>query len=173
MINVREHFIVIDSRNRDRSLWSSSSQFEVKMQPNQSFSGAYIDRNFKNIESIELIDAIFPNTNNVTNQMYLYLCIPEIDGALESTNPIGTKALAKLVPSKLIGNYIYTTYENQHHPKKYYQSVGARLDKITVEFRQPDGSLFDFGTDNGIDMIPNPLLQTSITLRIVVRSNGI
>ena len=173
MIQTREFYVVLDSRNRDRSIYPSTSQFQVKTTPNQYFQGAFIGRSFKNVESIELIDAIFPNTNNVTNQMYLYLCIPEVDGVMESTNPIGSRALAKLVPSQLIGNFIYVTYGNQLHPIKYYQSAGARIDQLTVEFRRPDGSLFDFGTDTAAGTEPNPLVQTSITLRIVTRCDGI
>lgn len=170
-IQYREYYITIDSTDRNRSLWPDSGSFQVKMQPEDNYSGATINRAFKNVRSIEVMNVIYPNVNNVTDQMYLYLCFPEVDGVFESTNYIGNKALAKLIPSTLVGNYISIHFDKGERPKRYYPFHGVRIDKLTIQFRKNNGEIFVFGPDNGQN--PNPLLQTSITLRIIVRDKVI
>ena len=170
-VQYREYYVTIDSLNRDRTLWPDSGNFQVKMQPEHSFNGATINRAFKNVRSIEVMNVVYPNVNNVTDQMYLFLCFPEIEGVFESTNYIGNKALAKLIPSTLVGNYISIHFDKGERPKRYYPFHGVRIDKLTIQFRKNNGELFVFGPDNGQN--PNPLLQTSITLRIIVRDKVI
>lgn len=167
----REYFVTIDSADRDRNVWRNTNQYEVKMQPSNTFQGATIDRAFKNVVSIEVINVIFPNTNNVVNEMYLYLCIPELDGLFESTNNIGNKALAQLLPHTVVGSFIYSIFDKEYHPRRYFPVEGVRIDRLTLEFRKRDGTLFDFGTDNVPSLAPIPILQTSATFKIVVRDN--
>ncbi len=166
----REYIVNIDSRDRNRTRWTATNNFEVKMNADPSFDGANIQRSFKNVEMIEVLDVIIPNTNSVTNEMYLYLCFPELDSTIESTNKTGySGAIAKLIPDKLIGNHIYIDFKHSIRPRKCFPFKGNRIDKLTVEFRKQDGSLFDFGADTAAGNPVNPLVQTSITLRIVVR----
>jgi hypothetical protein len=170
-VQYREYYVTIDSTDRNRSLWPDSGNFQVKMQPEDNYTGATINRAFKNVRSIEVMNVIYPNTNKVTDQMYLYLCFPEIDGVFEATNYIGNKALAKLIPSTLVGNYISIHFDKGERPKRYYPFHGVRIDKLTIQFRKNNGELFVFGPDN--EQNPNPLLQTSITLRIIIRDKVI
>lgn len=166
---LKEYFITLDSRDRDRTAWPSSSQFQVKMQPENTFNGAMLGRAFKNVRSIEVVTTQYPNTLNVLDQMYLYLCFPEIDGVYESTNITGNKALAKLVATSLIGNYVYIEYPHQNRPRRLFPGKGARIDRLTPEFRTYNGALFNFGTDTIPPNACDPKLQTSITLRIIVQ----
>ena len=167
----REYYVTIDSNDRDRTIWADSGNFQVKMQPENTFQGATINRAFKNVRSIEVMNVIYPNVNKVTDEMYIFLCFPEIEGVFESTNYIGNKAIAKLIPSTLVGNYISIHFDKSERPKRYFPFHGVRIDKLTVEFRKNNGDLFVFGPDN--KDTPNRLLQTSITLRIIVRDKVI
>lgn len=54
------YIITIDSSDRDRTAWTSSSRFEVKFDPVQEYNGAGIQKSFRNILSIELVDFIHP-----------------------------------------------------------------------------------------------------------------
>jgi len=169
----REYYVIVDSANRDRNVWSATNQYEVKMQPSSSFQGATIDRAFKNVRSIEVVNAVFPNTNNVLNEMYIYLCVPELDGLFESTNDVGNKALAQLVPDKVIGNYVYSVFDTERHPKRIFPVEGVRIDRMTIEFRKRDGTLFNFGADSAPGSPVISTVQTSVTFRIVVRDKMI
>lgn len=164
-----EYYVSIDSRNRNRALWPSSSRFEVRFEPHASYEGATIHRAFKNVESIEVVEVIYPNTNNVLDQMYLLLAIPELDGNIECSDGSLNRPLAKLVPSYTIGNYVVCKYtDDDSRPRKEFQSPGGRIDKMTLEFRSYDNTIFSFGTDAIEPSNPNPLLQVSVTLKVTV-----
>lgn len=165
---LKEYFVTIDSRDRDRTLWPNANQFQVKMEPDASYKGATLNRAFKNIRSVEVLSVQFPNTKDVLDQMYIYLCFPEIDGIYEATHLTGSKALAKLVPTMALGNYIYIDFKDKP-PRRLFPSQGVRLDRLTPAFRSYDGTLFDFGNDHPYPNAFNPKLQTSITLRIIVQ----
>ena len=165
----REYYVTVDSTDRDRTVWNSSSRFQIKMEPSPTFQGATLSRAFKNVKSVDIIKVVYPNTNNVVNEMYLYLCVPELEGTIETTANFGKSAIAQLLPTKVVGNFVYSIYHEDVHPKMYYPVEGMRIDKLTLEFRKKDGSLFDFGTDTLPGTAPNKLLQTSATFRIVVR----
>ena len=167
-LELKEYFVTLDSRDRDRTLWSNANQFQVKMQPDASYKGAMINRAFRNVRSIEVISVQFPNTKDVLDQMYLYLCFPEVEGIYESTNITGYKALAKLIPGTALGNYIHIDFREKP-PRRLFPNKGVRLDRLTPEFRAYDGTLFDFGNDHTPPTPLNPKLQTSITLRIIVQ----
>ena len=166
---LEEHYITIDSRDRDRQMWASSSQFQVKIQPEDTFKGATLWKAYRNVKSLEVVSVSFPNANNVLDEMHLYLVFPEIDGVFDATNYCGTKAIAKLIPDRVIGNFVHVKYTcDDRYPKKRFRGRGVRLDKLTVEFRTVNGDFFDFGADTSPPLACNPLLQTSITLRLVL-----
>lgn len=162
----KEYYVTIDSRDRDRTKWPLSSCFEVKFEPASDFTGATIGRKFLNVVCIELVSAIYPNTNDVLNEMYLFLTIPEIDGMFEATNLEGTKAFAKLVPTLVQGNYVYSYSNDCDAPVKLYKTKGVRFDKMTFQFKKWNGTLFDFGQDNTPPSLPLNSVQTSVTLKV-------
>lgn len=165
----KEYYVSVDSRDRNRNIWAKSSQFEVRLEPTSSYVGATIHRAFKNVVSIEIIDVIFPNQNYVLDEMYLLLYISELDGNIEVSSGSINKPIAKLVPTKLIGNHVLCQFDNiESRPKKIFYQPFARLDKMTFELRKYDNTLFDFGTDTESPTAPDNNLQVSITLKITI-----
>lgn len=162
----REFYVTIDSRDRDRSSWPLSSNFEVKCEGPVGFRGANLPRKFLNVRCVELISAIYPNSNDVLDELYLFLSIPEIDGVFEATSLEGSKALAKLVPDKIHGGFIHAANNEYERPRKVFKSPGVRLDKLTIQFKKWNGNVFDFGIDNAATSAPLNSVQTSITLKI-------
>lgn len=168
-ISTKTYYISIDSRDRDRDIWPLTSQFEVKLAPPSSYTGAQIQRNFKNVISVELMNAVFPNTKKILDMQYIYLNIREIDGILDTTCG-GKRYFAKLLPQHAIGNFLYNYQDLGDRAKKVYPFRGARLDKLTIEFRDPTGTIVNFGNDIGETI--NPILQTSVTLKIIVENSN-
>lgn len=167
---LEEHYIVIDSRDRDRTAWPSTSKFQVKIQPEDTFRGATLSKSYRNVKQLQVVSVSYPNKNNVLDEMYLFLTFPEIDGVFDATNSTGSKAIARLTPTTLIGDYVHVRFtEDERHPKKRFQGKGARIDKLTPEFRKANGELFDFGQDNPAHQACNPKVQTSICLRIITQ----
>lgn len=164
-----EYFVSIDSRDRDRELWPSSSAFEVRFEPHHTFQGATVHRAFKNVVSVEVMEVIFPNKNNVLDEMYLLMSIPELDGNIECSNGSTIRPIAKLVPTSASGNYVVCAFnDSQTRPKKAFQQPGGRIDKLTFELRNYHNDVFSFGTDTTPPDAPNPLLQVSVTLKVIV-----
>ena len=168
-IHTKTYYINIDSRARDRTLWPFSSQFEVKLDPPDPFNGAQIQRSFKNVISIELMNSVFPNTVNVLDMQYLYLNIREIEGIIDTTCN-GKRFFAKLLPQHAIGSFLYNYQDMGDRARKIYPFRGARLDKMTIELRDPSGNIVNFGNDNGAN--PNAQLQTSFSFKIIVEQNN-
>lgn len=162
------YYFTIDSRDRNRTAWPSSAQFQVKMEPENTYTGATLGRNYKNVKSLELVSAIYPNTSNVLNEAYLYLCIPELEARMyDGTNITATKSFAKLIPTRNTSNFVYSDLGIFDDPPMLeFHDQGHRLDRLTLEFRKPDGTLFDFGSDGG--GTPNSALQTHLTFRVKI-----
>lgn len=167
----KDYYVSIDSRDRNRVVWPSASQYEVKLDAPPNYTGAQVPRSFKNVVSVELMNAIFPNTNNVLSEMFLFLNIPELDGVLETTDR-GRRYFAKLIPGTVIGYYIHSYQDALERPRKTFPFRGARLDKLTIEFRNGRGDLFSFGNDKPHNQAHDPLLQTSLTLKITVEESN-
>ena len=110
----RVHYISVNSADRK---WETDTtddsryNFQVKFNASSDFSGAGINTNYKNIISVELVNAILPldahiepfDTRlylNVMKYPYLLLRIEELDGVFRGTNINNDRAFATLVFDK-------------------------------------------------------------------------
>ena len=132
----RNNYLTINSKDRDYIQYPSSSQYVID-----------IDPEYRNITSIELITAIIPDTNNVTNQPYLLLNIKELDTLMDSPGKELSESFALLqlnsptVPNSFIQidkRTFENTVLNYHTPK-------ARLSRLTISITDSLGNIFDFG----------------------------
>jgi hypothetical protein len=186
----KEYYVTIDSVDRNRTTWPSTSHFEVKFgavsspttitvanatgQPPSvltapGYVGANVWRSFKNVASIELLGCSFPNTNNVLLEPCLYLSFDELKGNYDGTNPTSASAFAKLVPSGVFGGFVqsYGDAGSAGAPqRKISYAPGVRIDKLTPCLKTSQGAIFNFGSDTG--ETANAAVQTSFTLRVVV-----
>jgi hypothetical protein len=160
---LKEHYFVVDSRDRDRSKWPNPSEFEVKMEPENTYTGATLSHHYRNVKSIELISACYPS--NSSNESCLYLNIPELEGdIMDGTNITSTKAFARLIPSLITNNFIYGDLNNV--PKLTYHAQGKRLDKLTIQLKTVDGSIVNFGTDTSPPTAPTDTLQVNLLFKV-------
>jgi hypothetical protein len=163
------YYFSIDSRDRDRTAWPSTSEYQVRMEPDKSFIGATLGRNYKNVKSLELMNAVYPNTSNVLQEPYLFVCIPELENKLfDATNIIGMRAFAKLIPHHNTTYFVYSESGYDDPAVLEYHTAGERLDKLTIQFRKHDGSVFDFGADAASNLPPISSIQTSLTFKVGV-----
>ena len=161
---LKEHYIIIDSRDRDRTLWPTTSHFEVKLEPSSSFSGATLSHHYKNIKSIELISAAYPVNGGNSNETCLYVCIPELEGSFDGNSLASAKAFARLIPSNTTQYFNYTDLNESN--KLVYEAQGKRLDRLTIQIKKHDNSFVNFGTDTSAPTAPNPLLQVNLVFKI-------
>lgn len=143
----KKQSIMISSRDRDRTLFPNTNQFTVHFNNNNSVSN--IPNSYKNVHSLELVQAIIPQSvlSGTTGAPYLTLEIAELENsAMNGTNTSLDKAFALISPQDIYGtthlaSKFYYNFRTEFRPEK------ATLNKMTFGFRGPDGTLFDFGTD--------------------------
>lgn len=131
----------------------SSIDRDIETYPNRSNYRITLPSELKNIYSIELIQAHFPNINNVTNEPYLLLKVDEIDNVLVSHNICVHKSFGILpINEPTTSGYINIDSSRTHdNVIKYYKYQDkANLSKMTISITDFEGNLFNFGTDNQV-----------------------
>ena len=142
----KKHCIVVDSRNRNTTIFPNSNHFEFKFNPGNSYIGPALYKNFKNILEIKLIQCILPRffvTDNSTP--YLILEIPELNDNIIGTNQNLSKAFTILIPNRLLSdsNFVNCRVDNMSYCFKQFNPPINTLHKMTIKFNKPDGSLYN------------------------------
>ena len=135
---------------------------------------ASINETFDNIRSIKLTAANVPNNliyisgadttdsklsipTNIFKDSYTYVVIPELRGPYKSNNTLSHNAFAKLIiPPGSTGINITSSVESSFTiltttvPSEYFMYdpiLNGKLDKMTLNFFNKNGHLFNFGID--------------------------
>ena len=162
-------FLSIDSSDRDRSKYPNPFKYTIYMvgsSDQQNVTG----HRYKNIHSIELISAILPNVEEITNELYIILQIDELrDVGFNSSNQNLQQAYAKLVMHHhLNDNFLLLDADNSRPLKRiYYPSLKGSIDKLTITLKKPNGDIIDLGPDSDPDQPPIKDIQNSFTFRII------
>jgi hypothetical protein len=150
-----EHYLSISSRDRDMSLYPDVNKYIVNF-----------PREFKNIHSIELVQAIIPAQNNVEQEPYLLLNIDEIQDVMISNDRYIANAFAflQLAAPTTASGFIQIDKRIHENTVKTFQTPKASLSKMTINISDCTGTLFNFGTDG-----PTPLksLQNTFIFKII------
>jgi len=162
--------VAIDSRDRNRDQFPNSNRFQVQVNPSNTFVGAALYTNFKNIQSIRLVQAILPDFTG--NHAYIVLVIPELQDTLVGTNDILKKSFAMLFPDQVNGDFVNCRVNDMCYCAKTFVPALANIRTLTLEFYAPDGTLVDFGTDSSLPTAPISTVQNMIVIEITtVNSN--
>jgi hypothetical protein len=169
---LEERCIIIDSRDRDRTKWPNTNEFQIKIRGSDQDVGV-VDYECRNIRSIELMKCVVPSnvTNGTTGVPYLILEIPELDNLYHGTNTHLENMFGFLSPQDAIGTkFIGCKYENLC--KRIYEPALGSLGQMTIRIRRPNGTFFDFGTDTSPPTDVDDDVQVMLIFRIVaIRPN--
>lgn len=151
----KEYFVSIDSKDRNIQQWPHPHEYCIDFggihnSRSQPSGDGYINSVYINIESVELISVVVPKFSttgdHINNYPYLLLEIDEFGGIYDGTNEHVTNAFAKLRFQTDLGYFKeYTLNGGERFIKKFHPRIS--LNRMTVRFRCPDGSLYDFGTE--------------------------
>lgn len=122
---------------------------------------------FKNIYSIELIQAIIPAKNSVEAEPYLLLDIDEIEDVMISSDLHMSKSFAvlQLSPPVTLGGFIQIDKRIHENTILHFTTPKASLSKMTISIKDCDGNLFDFGVNSNT---LNKSMQNTFVFKIVV-----
>lgn len=149
-------YITISSRDRDIEQYPTVSRYTIPL-----------PKEFKNIISLELIQAIVPDKNNVLEEPYLVLQIDELDDVMVSNdrNISDGFALLQLATPNTSGGFIMCDKRIHENTTKYFRTPKASLAKMTVTVNDCDGTPFDFGNDSPNP--PNKAFQNTFVFKII------
>jgi hypothetical protein len=170
IVNPVPAYLTLDSRDRDRKVWPNTNQYRIPLVASDNDLNVLSPNvRYKNIYSISLLSCVIPRIGGVMFEPYIILQIDEIDRVYDSANTACAKAFTKLYFKEVCpASKFYRLDKGVGDPltKIYWPAPRASLESITLSFRHPDGTLFDFGPDAPL---PDPMikdLQTTITLEI-------
>lgn len=132
----RENYLIVSSVDRDVTTYPSSSNFVIPLQ-----------KEYKNIISVELIQATVPDKNNVTSEPYLLLNIKEFENPMDSNNKQVSNAFAilQLCPPTVSDTFLQMDKRIFENVTLNYRTPRASLNKISIQITDTDGNIFNFG----------------------------
>jgi hypothetical protein len=150
-------YISISSKDRDVNIYPSVSRYSINFHTE-----------LKNIISIELVQGMIPDKNNVLDEPYLLLKIDELDEVVISNdrNISDSFAILQLAEPTKTGGFIMIDKRIHEHTIKYFRTPKAALNKMTVTITDAYGTPFNFGNDSPDPPVKN--LQNTFVFRAVV-----
>lgn len=158
-----EIYVVVRSEDRDLSNYPQPQTYRIDL-----------ETSIKNIHSIELIEGYIPDQNNVTQEPYLLLDIPELrDQPMEcvSKHISNSFAILQMSPPVTSGYFIWFDKRTHENTIKYYKNTKARLNHLTINIRNHQGELFNFGDDT-LSTPPNKSLQNMFVFKIITKEKN-
>jgi hypothetical protein len=158
------YYLVIDSKDRDMNSYKSPNEYTIRFSPpsfsNNEVRQGYIDRILHNVKSIELVKCAFLDTStspdssdfNNIDPAYVILEVEEFGTNHNGTNQFHNKSLAILDYFTKQGKYKYYNVDYNNHAMINRFNPRVTIDKMTIRFRLPDGSLYNFGNSNNTNL---------------------
>jgi hypothetical protein len=158
------YYLVIDSKDRDMNIFKTPSEYTIRFSPpsfnNKDVRTGFVDRILHNVKSIELIKCAFLDTSNISDASdsnnqeppYIMLEIEEFGTNHNGTNQFLNKSLAVLDSYTKQGKYKYYHVIYNDEPMINRFNPRITIDKMTIRFRLPDGTLYNFGNSNNTNL---------------------
>lgn len=179
-----DYNIVIDSKDRDFSKFSSPNNFVIDFSPpsgsNNEINTGYINRAFGNIIKCELINVIMLDTSDEEDSTdtsgskipYLLLDIEELGSNFEATNDELSKSFAILTNYTLVNgykHYLLNSVNSDYTTKKIY-NPRINLNRVTIKIKNADGTLYNFGSINNDNT--NTVIKLSFRITTLQKNLG-
>lgn len=149
------HYLVVSSNDRDVIEYPNVNSYVINLQ-----------NEIKNITSIQLIQAIIPDKNDVTQEPFLLLKIQEMEDVMISNNRNISDAFAILQMASPVSSGYFIEIDTKIHENcvKFYKTPKSSLSRLTVSITDSNGNLFDFGPDTPDP--PNKQLQNLFVFKL-------
>ena len=172
--NYREFFVHIDSRDRDVFANPNANRYTIDLLVAAGKTSGFVSdldqRQVKDVVEVQLIEAIMPNLFTKSfpsfQQPYLYIDVDEFPGEFYTSSVAGRAIFGKLrfeLSSLPLPNISFVNMDTSSCIRKWWykdprqeyqnnQTPLAKLDRMTINLLDYDGSLFNFGEDS-LDII--------------------
>ena len=143
--------ILIDSRDRDRSVWPSPGSFTINL-----------DQGVKGAMTLRVHGAIIPNV--ALGAAYLSLIIKGIPRLTTGSNHILQEATVILVPDTAHGSTHYRAASMSSNCISF--ASGASFRRLEVSLLDPQGAVIDLGIDAVLPSDPTDSMQWLLNIEI-------
>jgi hypothetical protein len=152
------HYVSVSSRDRLLDQYQNVNRYVVNL-----------PEELRNIYSIELVQAIIPDVNNVLQEPYLLLKIDEIEDVMLSVdrNMSDAFAILQLCSPTVPGGFIQIDKRVHEHTVKYFKTPKATLAKMSISITDCNGVLFNFGANETVGHPVNKALQNTFVFKVV------
>ncbi len=137
--NERVDYFTVSSKDRDVSIFPKSNRYTIQLQ-----------KEYKNIVRIELIQAVIPDQNSVLLEPYLLLQIDELDSFISSNDNNISKAFSIIqlsIPASS-GAFVNVNKSDYENVILEYKTPRASLSRLSIRICDSDGLPFEFGGDS-------------------------
>jgi hypothetical protein len=123
-------------------------------------------KNYKNVKSIELINAIFHTSNGLITQPLLYMFIQEFENVIDSTQVAGIGAFTKLFFNEItVDNHAgqkakIASINDNMNPILEWETKGKRIDKMTISFKL-------FGTSTPLVFAATEIISLTFKIGVI------
>lgn len=170
-----EHYLAIDSGDRDRSKYPNPSNYIVHLSASSNQTGAVANRSYKNVCEVGLIQATLPDqaaSGSIFDEPYLLLKVSEFDGLNTTFNATNSNlnscfAIMNLDIPYSTGDFFNINLDIVSKTPKVFRSNWATLDKLSIQIVDKNGNFFNFGTDATPPTAPTKSLQHLLVFKIV------
>lgn len=147
-----KNFVLVRSNDRDLNLYPNPAQFQITLQ-----------REFRNIKSIRVVQGTIANTSDTRLYPYLLLDIPELN--FINVQGLGTDvtAMISLLPNM---NNAFLNFDSTPLSRitTEFKAVKDRINRLNVTLRSPDGTVLDWANETTQPI--DPTMQVSFLLEI-------
>jgi hypothetical protein len=171
MDDITIRYLVIDSLNRDRTVWPEPNNYATAF--NDGAKQGTVAESFNNIVSIELVDCTMP-AKAAEDYPYIILNIKELHSTYAGNSEPLSYAFAILFPERR-ATLAFARCRFQSTAINKFREPKQSLNKLTFEFRDPNGNLVAFNdelghtTDTTPPTVPWPKLQNTLTFKIITK----
>ena len=157
--NEFEHFIIIDSKDRDFTAFTSPSEYSIMLGvPNISKDEkkGFITRNYEEVVSLELLQFTMKDTSSVLNASdnptippYITIEIEEIGSMYQGTNDSLSNAFARLTYFDMVEHGTSVKYRHYDIPDSCCRKIfkpRKNLNKLSIKIKLPNGELYSIGS---------------------------
>lgn len=147
-------YLMINSKDRDLASFPEPQSYVINL-----------PTVFKNVESVRLVSGTIPDLNNVKDEPFLVLDVPELNNAYTkfhtSSNNYDLFDIIRFSDNVTISRFFYI----QPGVNNLYKPILAKLSRLSINIRDQFGNLFTFGDDNDIEPV-NMQLQNTFVFEI-------
>lgn len=148
------YYLAISSKDRNISQYPDVNRYTIDLR-----------NEYRNISTIELVQAILPAKNNVEQEPYLLLNIDEIEEVVHSNDIhiANSFAILQLAQPTTSNGFIQIDKRIHENTVKYFKTPKANLTKMSITITDSSGTPFNFGSDTNP---PNKALQNTFVFKI-------